>query len=54
MSGTPWLLQGADYDLVLAKPFTLSKLVESVKSLSHADGFPPYRPQDRRAAAGAT
>jgi two-component system, OmpR family, response regulator VicR len=54
MSGTPWLLQGADFDLVLAKPFTLSKLVDSVKSLLHPDGFLPYRPQDWRAAAGAT
>lgn len=54
MSGTPWLLQGAGFDLVLAKPFPLIKLVESVKSLSHAKGFLPYRPHDVRAAASAT
>ena len=54
MSGTPWLLQGADFDLVLAKPFPLNKLVESVKSLSHANNFLPYRPHEWRAVASAT
>lgn len=54
MSGTPWLLQGADFDLVLAKPFPLNKLVESVKSLSHANNFLPYRPHEWRVVASAT
>jgi CheY-like chemotaxis protein len=53
MSGTPWLLKGADFDLVLAKPFPLSKLVESVKNLSHPHGFLSYAPQERHAVAGA-
>jgi DNA-binding response OmpR family regulator len=34
MSGTPWLLQGTGFDLVLAKPFSLNKLVDSVRTLS--------------------
>jgi CheY-like chemotaxis protein len=33
MSGTPWLLQGTGFDLVLAKPFPLNKLVDSVRTL---------------------
>lgn len=53
MSGTPWLLQGAGFDLVLAKPFPLNKLVESVKSLSNANGFLPYEPPDLHAVASA-
>jgi DNA-binding response OmpR family regulator len=36
MSGTPWLLQGTGFDLVLAKPFPLNRLVNSVKTLSSA------------------
>ena len=36
MSGTPWLLQGTGFDLVLAKPFSLNKLVDSVRMLSVA------------------
>ena len=36
MSGTPWLLQGTGFDLVLAKPFPLNKLVDSVRTLSGA------------------
>jgi DNA-binding response OmpR family regulator len=36
MSGTPWLLQGTGFDLVLAKPFPLSKLVDSVRTLGGA------------------
>jgi len=53
MSGTPWLLQGTGFDLVLAKPFPLTKLVESVKRLSRADGFLPYPPSDLEAVASA-
>jgi CheY-like chemotaxis protein len=37
ISGTPWLSQQADFDLVLAKPFRLQTLVESVSALSRAD-----------------
>jgi DNA-binding response OmpR family regulator len=36
MSGTPWLMQGSDFDMVLAKPFPLQKLVDSVKNLEGA------------------
>jgi DNA-binding response OmpR family regulator len=36
MSGTPWLLQGTGFDMVLAKPFSLNKLVDSVRKLSIA------------------
>jgi DNA-binding response OmpR family regulator len=53
MSGTPWLLQGTGFDLVLAKPFPLTKLVESVKRLSRADGFLPCPPSDLEAVASA-
>ena len=34
MSGTPWLLKGGAFDLVLAKPFPLKQLVEAVNGLS--------------------
>jgi CheY-like chemotaxis protein len=33
MSGTPWLLQGAGFDLILTKPFPLKQLVEAVQHL---------------------
>ena len=33
ISGTPWLLEGADCDAVLAKPFPLQALVNTVKHL---------------------
>lgn len=33
MSGTPWLLQNQDFDMILQKPFPLQTLVESVKNL---------------------
>lgn len=33
MSGTPWLLQEAGFDLVLSKPFPLNQLVEAVQHL---------------------
>ena len=36
MSGTPWLLEDTGFDLVLAKPFPLNSLVNSVKTLSDA------------------
>jgi CheY-like chemotaxis protein len=42
MSGTPWLLKEADFDLVLAKPFTLQKMAESVRHIAAA------RPGDER------
>jgi CheY-like chemotaxis protein len=54
MSGTPWLLQGAGFDLVLAKPFPLNLLVESVKRLANSNGFLPYTPRDVHAVASAT
>ncbi|MCU0561112.1 MAG: response regulator [Desulfobacterales bacterium] len=40
MSGTPWLLDAAAFDRVLAKPFSLQKLVECVKGLASAAGSP--------------
>jgi DNA-binding response OmpR family regulator len=36
MSGTPWLMNGSDFDMVLAKPFALQKLVDSVSNLAGA------------------
>jgi DNA-binding response OmpR family regulator len=36
ISGTPWLLQDAGFDLVLAKPFGLNQLVDVVRTLSGA------------------
>jgi len=33
ISGTPWLLEGADCDAVLNKPFPLQALVDTVKNL---------------------
>ncbi|MEJ5357626.1 MAG: response regulator [Desulfobacterales bacterium] len=33
ISGTPWLMQDAGFDLVLAKPFPLGRLLESVNRL---------------------
>ena len=33
MSGTPWLLNNQDFDMVLQKPFPLQTLIESVKRL---------------------
>jgi DNA-binding response OmpR family regulator len=34
MSGTPWLMDGSDFDMVLAKPFPLQKLVDSVRNIT--------------------
>ncbi len=36
MSGTPWLMIGSDFDLVLVKPFSLQQLMDSVRSLMGA------------------
>jgi two-component system response regulator VanR len=33
MSGTPWLVKDNAFDMVIAKPFSLKKLVESIQSL---------------------
>lgn len=33
MSGTPWLMQEAGFDLVLIKPFPLNKIVDAVQQL---------------------
>jgi CheY-like chemotaxis protein len=33
MSGTPWLLQGVGFDLILTKPFPLKQLVEAVHQI---------------------
>ena len=33
ISGTPWLLEGADCDAILPKPFPLKALVDTVKHL---------------------
>ena len=34
MSGTPWLMDGSDFDIVLDKPFPLQKLIDSVRNLT--------------------
>jgi CheY-like chemotaxis protein len=34
MSGTPWLMNGSDFDMVLDKPFPLQKLLDSVTNLT--------------------
>ena len=44
ISGTPWLLESANFDMVLSKPFPLKKLIESIRSLA---------PMPTRAAVGA-
>ncbi len=40
MSGTPWLLSNSEFDRVLAKPFSLQKLVDCIKGLAGATGSP--------------
>ena len=32
ISGTPWQLEANDFDMVLPKPFTLKKLVDSIRN----------------------
>ena len=44
ISGTPWLKETDDFDMVLAKPFPVKQLLESIRSLA---------PVARRAAVGA-
>ena len=34
ISGTPWLLESDNFDMVLPKPFPLNKLIESIRSLA--------------------
>ena len=34
MSGTPWLLNDIDFDIILPKPFPLEKLLEMVTKLN--------------------
>ncbi|MBW1753100.1 MAG: response regulator [Deltaproteobacteria bacterium] len=36
ISGTPWLLEDADFDAVLQKPFTIKTLVDTVYNLMTA------------------
>ena len=33
ISGTPWLMEGSGFDKILAKPFPMKELVESIGSL---------------------
>jgi CheY-like chemotaxis protein len=33
ISGTPWLLEGVDFDAVLPKPFSLQTLADTVKKI---------------------
>lgn len=40
MSGTPWLLADAEFDRVLAKPFSLQKLVDCIKEMAAPAGSP--------------
>ena len=44
ISGTPWLRETDDFDMVLAKPFPVKQLIESIRSLVTVT---------RRAAVGA-
>ena len=34
ISGTPWLLQDADFDVILPKPFPLDELLDTVTKLN--------------------
>lgn len=34
ISGTPWYLEESDFDAVLAKPFSIQPLIDTVKSLT--------------------
>jgi len=34
ISGTPWLLGSDNFDMVLPKPFSLKKLIDSIRSLA--------------------
>jgi CheY-like chemotaxis protein len=34
ISGTPWLLEADNFDMVLPKPFLLKQLIESIRSLA--------------------
>ena len=34
ISGTPWLLGSDSFDMVLPKPFSLKKLIDSIRSLA--------------------
>ncbi len=36
ISGTPWLLEDADFDAVLQKPFTIKVLIDTVNNLTTA------------------
>lgn len=38
MSGTPWLLNQAEFDRVLAKPFSLQKLLDCIQGLTGEAG----------------
>ena len=33
ISGTPWLMEADDFDMVLSKPFPVIQLIESIRSL---------------------
>lgn len=44
ISGTPWLLEGADCDAVLPKPFPLQTLVDTVKRLKRLSLPTPPKP----------
>ncbi len=44
ISGTPWLQEASNFDMVLLKPFPLKQLIESIRSLA---------PVPPRAAVGA-
>jgi CheY-like chemotaxis protein len=37
-SGTPWLLEDAEFDTVFPKPFPLADLVHAVRHLSRQSG----------------
>ena len=45
ISGTPWLLEGEDFDAVLPKPFHLQQLIDTVKRLDSISLPPPSAPK---------
>ncbi len=41
ISGTPWLLEGVDFDAVLPKPFSLRTLVDTVQQIKEQRNSTP-------------
>lgn len=54
MSGTPWLLQDAGFDLVLIKPFPLKQLVDAVQHLCSGFMVTEVAPQQFKETSAIT